>query len=155
MQDEVGGGEVADELVDGEFLYLHIVETYAEVGGEVKLARHVAQHTLEEGVDGLYTEIVVVVEQVVEGDACTLADELGLEACALLDGTEVAIGVGQLVGDAIELAEDTHLHLLGGLVGEGDGEDGAIALRILHEQSDVFGGEGEGFSTSGTRFVNS
>ena len=154
LEDEVGGGEVADELIDGEFLHLVVVESDAEVGGEVELARHVAEHTLEEGVDGFHPEVVVVVEQIIEGHGGSLANQLGIEACALLDGFKIAIGIGQLVGDAIELAEDTHLHLLGGLVGEGDGEDGAIALGILHEQSDIFCGKRKCLTTSGTGLID-
>ena len=46
-----------------------------EVGGELEFAGEVSEHTLEEGVDGLHAEVVVVVEQVGKGDACSLADE--------------------------------------------------------------------------------
>ena len=154
LQHDVGGGEVADELVDGEFFHLVVVESDTEVGGEVELTRHIPEHTLEEGVDGLHTEVVVVVEQVVERHARPFADESGFVACTLLDGLQIPVGIGQLVGDAIELAEDTHLHLLGGLVGEGHCEDGTIALRILHEQSDIFCGEGERLAAAGTRLID-
>ena len=40
--------------------------------------------------------------------------------------------------DAIQFAEDTHLHFLGRLVGERDGEDGAICHRVLDDERHVF-----------------
>ena len=154
LEHDVSGAEVGDELVDGKFLHLGVVESDAEVGGEVELAGHIAQHTLEEGVDGLDAEIVVVVEEVGQCDACTLADEARLEARLLADGLEIVAGVGQLFPDAVELTENTHLHLLGGLVGEGDSEDVAITEWIIHEQADILGSECESLATACAGFID-
>ena len=85
---------------------------------------------MEEGVDGLHAEVVVVIQKIRQSYACTLTDNLWLKACLLCDASQVVVGFWQLFPDAVELTEDTHLHLLGSLVGEGDGEDVAIALRV-------------------------
>ena len=109
---------------------------------------------MEEGVDGLDAEVVVVVEEVSQSDASPLADKGRLEARLLADGLEVAVRVGQLFPDAVELAEDAHLHLLGGLVGEGDGEDAAIAEWVFHEQANILGCECEGLAAACAGFVD-
>ena len=58
----IGGAEVGDELIDSEFLHLIVVQSDAQVGGEVEFAGHVPENTLEEGIDGLDAEVVVVVQ---------------------------------------------------------------------------------------------
>ena len=140
-------------MVDGQFLHLIVVESDAQVGGEVEFARHVPHDTLEECVDGFHAEVVVVVQQVGEADACPFADDTGVEAGILLHFLQVVVRVGQLFPDAVELAKNAHLHLLGGLVGEGNGEDAAVTHRVLYQQRDVFGGEREGLSAAGTCFI--
>ena len=72
--------------------------------------------------------------------AGTLTDLFGREISALQNALHVVVGLGQLFRDAVELTEDAHLHLLGGLVGEGDGEDVTVALGILHQELDIFHG---------------
>ena len=94
LEHGIGGAEVSDELVDSEFLHLIVVEANAQVGGEVELTGHVPHDTLEEGVDGLHTEVVVVIEEVGETDARPFADDLRVEARLFLDGFHVVIGVG-------------------------------------------------------------
>ena len=108
---------------------------------------------MEEGVDGLNAEVVVIVEEVGEADARPFTDDLRVETCLLLNDFQIVVRVWQLFPDAVELAEDAHLHLLGSLVGEGDGEDCAVAHRVLYQQGDIFGGECEGLSAAGTRFI--
>ena len=45
--------------------------------------------------------------------------------------------------EGVQLLEDTPLHLVGGLIGEGDGQYMPIGVRTvaLHEQPDVFLGQ--------------
>ena len=62
LQHDIGMRQRVDEPVDGLFLHLDIIETNAQVGSQVELPSQVPQHTLEECVDGLHTEIVVVVQ---------------------------------------------------------------------------------------------
>ena len=90
----VGGAEVGDELVDSQFLHLIVVQPDAQVGGEVEFTRHVPENTLEEGVDGLYPEEVVVVQEVRQTDARSLADDLGVESRLLLHFLQVFVGIG-------------------------------------------------------------
>ncbi len=68
-------GEVVNQAVDGLLLNLYVVQPDAQVGRQVQFAGQVAQHALEKRVDGLNAEVVVVVEQQVEGLAGTTADE--------------------------------------------------------------------------------
>ena len=132
---------------------MHVIQTDTQVGGEVELTRHVPHDTLEEGVDGLNAEVVVFVEEVEEADTRPFTDDLRVETCLLLDDSQIVVRVWQLFPDTVKLTEDTHLHLLGGLIGEGDGEDRAVAHRVLYQQGDIFGGECEGLSAAGTRFI--
>ena len=74
LQHDVGVGQIVYQTVNGLFLNLYIVQTDSQIGSEVKLASQVAQHALEEGVNSLYAEIVVVMEQQVQGFASTSAD---------------------------------------------------------------------------------
>ena len=62
--------------------------------------------------------------------------------------------VGEFLPDAIELAEDAHLHFFGRLVGEGDGQDIAVRQGVLYHELDVFNCQRERLATAGTRFVN-
>ena len=48
-----------------------------------------------------------------------------------------------------EFAEDTRLHLFGGLVGEGHGEGVAEVLRVRHQQFDVFQCQSVGLAAAG------
>ena len=52
---------------------LTIVERYAEVVAKTKFLDHIAEYALEEGVNGLDTELVVVVQEVMKCDICVLA----------------------------------------------------------------------------------
>ena len=67
-------GQRVYEMVYGLFLHLCVVETDPQVGGQVELTCQVAQNALEEGVDGLYPEVAVVVQQQVQGFSCTFLD---------------------------------------------------------------------------------
>ena len=149
MQHNVGCLQVVQHLVDGHFLYLRVVESDAQVCREVKFVCKIAEHALEERVDGHHPEVVVIVQQQFQGNACPLADELrrGIEFLAHL--LHIDIGVGQLFPDAVELAEYACLHFLGSLVGEGNGEDVAVGLRILHHKLDVLHGQGKCLAAAG------
>ena len=92
------------ELVYGKFLYLCIVESYAQVGGKVEFASHVAHDPLEECVDGLNMEIVIVVEEVAKTDSCSFTDCLHIESGFLFYSLQIVIRCRQLFPDAIKLA---------------------------------------------------
>ena len=94
-------------------------------------------------------------EQVLQRDTSPFADEFLAEAGLLLNHFHVVSRFGELLPDAVKLTEDTHLHLFGGLIGEGNGKDVAIAGGILHQQSDIFGGERKCLAAAGTRLIDS
>ena len=144
-----------DEFIHRQVFHLIVVELNLEVGGEVEFSGEVAQHALEEGVDGLHAEVAVVVQQQVECCGSPTPCLLRFEWQCLEHCIEIVVGVAQSLGYAVELAQYSHLHLLGGFVGECHGEDTAIALRIGNQQFDVFGGKGEGLPASRTRLIYS
>ena len=65
-----------DEPLDGLLFHLYIVQTDAQVCCQVQFAGQIAQHTLEERVDGFYAEVVVVVQQEVKGLSSAFANHL-------------------------------------------------------------------------------
>lgn len=71
--------------------------------------------------------------------------------CYLLS---IRMGVVEMSPDAIQLTEYAHLHLFSGFVGEGDGKNLAICLRVLHKQLDVFHSEAERLSAARTGFID-
>ena len=123
LEYDIRSVEVFYQLVDGQLLHLCVIEPDAQIRSEVQFSCQVAQHALEEGVDGLYMEVVVVVEQIAERDARTFADKCFRLSRLLADHLHVIRGVGQLLPDTVKLAEDTHLHLFCGLVGKGHSQD--------------------------------
>ena len=154
LQHDVGVRQRVNHQVDGLFFHLTVVQTDAQVGRQVQFACQIAQHTLEKGVDGLHAEVVVVVQQQVQGFASALADDFGCEPRVVNDALQVVVAVRQTVGNAVQLAEDAHLHLLGGLVGKGDGQNVAETRRVLDEQLDIFYGQGEGLAGTCAGLVN-
>ena len=74
-------------------------------------------------------------------------DRLG-QSRALTDHLQVGLRVGEALPDTIQLTEDTFLHLLSGLVGEGHCEDMTVTLRVLHQQTDIFRSKGERLATA-------
>ena len=94
LQHDVGVGQIVYQTVNGLFLNLYIVQTDSQIGCEVELASQIAQHALEEGVNSLYAEIVVVMEQQVQGLASTFAD-LCFRQSRLADNVcKIVAGVG-------------------------------------------------------------
>ncbi len=58
-------------------------------------------------------------------------------------------------GERVDLLEYAPLHLLGGLVGEGHGEDVAVALGVFHRVAHVFVGQLVGLSRPRARIEDS
>ena len=145
--------DVFDDFVDGLLLHLTVVEAYVDVGFQSQFACEVSEDTLEEAVDGLHAEIVISVEDTVEGECCPLlyvvVGELRHAVVELLD---IVVATGQAVCQGEELAEDTGLHLFGGLVGEGHSEGIAEVLWFRHQQFDVFQCQSVSLAAASTGF---
>ena len=150
----VGTTQRLDELVNSQLLHLRVVECHTQIGREVELARQVSQHRLEKGIDGLHSKIVIVVDEMLQGNASLTGGRGGRDVQFAAYLLHVAVAVGQLPPDAIKLAQDAHLHLLGGLVGEGHREGIAIAQGIQNEEFDIFHSQPEGLSTACTCLIN-
>ncbi len=66
--------DVSDEFVDGLLLHLTVVESHVDVGLQSQFSRKISEDALEKTVDGLYAEIVISVEDTVEGECRPLLD---------------------------------------------------------------------------------
>lgn len=84
LQDEVGMFEVVDELVDSHFLHLVTTQSHTEVCRQFQLMGEVPEHTLEEGVDGLYPETVVMMQEEMKRLSCSFPDGMDREPRLLL-----------------------------------------------------------------------
>ena len=62
LQDYVCGMKVFNQMVDGEFFYLSVIEFDAQVGGQIEFSCQVTKHRLKKSIDGLHAEIIIVVE---------------------------------------------------------------------------------------------
>lgn len=137
-----------------------VVEVNAEGTGEIELVGEIGEERLEEGVDGLHTEMVVVVDDVgqqilgateyfsfreADGITFIVGGGVGVE---LLQQIIEKLRVEAAIGQIEKLHEDTRFHLAGCLVGEGDGEDISISGVGLIEkgQFDIFQGQVVGLS---------
>ena len=94
-------------------------------------------------------------KQVRQSLSSPFPDEFRGIARLLHNHLQVVVRLWQSLPDTVQLTEDSHLHLLGGLVREGHCQDVPITRGILHDQSDVFGSKGKGLSTTGTRLIDS
>ena len=127
LHDIALGQQLLNHLVDSLLLHLSVVERELEIGVKVQLLGHVPCYLLEEGVDGLYTEVVVVVQQVSKCNGCIgryllAANGLSPASEAVLYGTRVVFRVWQPLSQPVQLAEYSELHLVCCLVGEGHGK---------------------------------
>ena len=59
------------------------------------------------------------------------------------------------MGDAVELAQDTHFHFFGSLVGKGHSQGLSKCKGVGNQEFNIFNGEGECFPRSSTCFVYS
>ena len=59
-----------------------------------------------------------------------------------------------MTADAIQLADDAHLHLFRSLIGKGHGKDGTVAMWVQYQQLNVFCCQSKGFSGTCTGFID-
>ena len=59
----VGAFQTFYQFIHSLLFHLIIVQSDAQVGGEVEFSGQVSQDALKEGIDGFYSEIVVVVDE--------------------------------------------------------------------------------------------
>ena len=131
-----------------EFLYVGIdgiveqllgIERDFHITVKVKFLGKTAQDRLEEGIDGLYAEVPVVMQNVIQCLAgfllylpVTVTGELLFDFFGIVGSTL------QAVCYTIELSKYALLHLGRCLVGEGNGKNPAVGLRIGYQQLYVF-----------------
>ena len=114
---------------------------------EAQLADEGAQDALEEGVDGQHREVRIVVQNARADVAGPLSERPLVEH--QLAAQRFGIGARPARSQQVDFAQDAALHLLGGLVGEGHGQDVPVELRPLDDIVYVFVGQLVGFSRPG------
>ncbi len=145
-------GDAVDQRVGAPGKHRGRFDLDVVVEVDAQLLDEGAQDALEEGVDRQHREARVVVEDLRAHLLRTAADRRGIEPQLGAQPVEVAARSSR--GQQVYLLEDTRLHLLGGLVGEGHGEDAAVTLGFFHGVVHVFVGQLVGFARSGTRIQN-
>ena len=98
--------------------------------------------------------MTIVVNEVTQRNTGLTGGFFLIDAKFLAHSLKIGAAIGQLFPNAVKLTEYAHLHLLCGLVGERNGQSGAITHRILDKQFDVLNGKAECFSATGAGLVN-
>ena len=137
------------EVVDCHTHGIVLLELDVVVEVAVQLAGKVAQDGLEKRVDGAHVEVTVVEQQLVQRMARQRAHRRLIEAGVLHEFIEVvALDAG--LRQAVQLVDDALLHLVGRLVGKGDGqhlavdvEQARIGVSAVRRQRHAVGADGE------------
>ena len=131
--------ETVHNAVHGFREHFRIVDFNLKVGCQTQLMSQTTKDGLEERVDGANAEMAIVMEYLVQSLA-TAAANLGFFGGGVgfflqrLDEFIVVILAGrQRVGDAIEVSDDSVLHLTRGLVGEGHRQNMAMLTTVSCE----------------------
>ena len=137
-------------LHEGGLVQLHLIR------GELPdLVGEGAQRLLEELVDGGDGKGRIVVQDAAQLTLSAVAERFrrGEER---RDEVFVIVRRRRIRRQDVQFLQNAALHLVGGLVGEGHGEDVPIGLRILlhEEQADVFTGQVVGLPRTGRSFQN-
>ena len=101
FQDDVVSSEVVYHLIHSHLFYLYIVKTNAQSGGKIQFASQVTEYTLEECVDGHNPELVIVMSEMMQGDARAFTYQLLFQASTLLYLFQVSVRLRQSLPDAI------------------------------------------------------
>lgn len=107
----------------------------------------------KKSVDGEDRETRIIVENTGPGLGRPLLHGAGVEP--ELPAQVGGISTRPAGREQVYLLENTRLHLLGGLVGEGHGEDMAVERRLLHHVAHVLVGQLIGLARPGAGIENS
>ena len=145
-------GDLVDERVGafGEHRCGFDLDVVIQV--EPQLLDEGAQNALEKGVDRQYGEARVVVENLRADLGRPPADAPLVELQFAAQLREV--GARGSRGEGVDLLQDARLHLLGGLVGKGHGQDVAVEMGLVDDVADVFVGQLVGLSRPGACIQN-
>ena len=111
-----------------------------------------AQDALEKGVDRENRKARVVVQDARPRLGGPFADRCGVEPQLVAQPRQV--GALPARSQAVDLLENTALHLLGGLVGKGHGQDMTVGGGTLHDVVHVLVGQLIGLARTGARIQN-
>ena len=133
FQDQIIFLQLLYQHVNSLFLHLVVIEFHPQVRREIQLPGQIAENGLKEAVDGFHAEITVVVQQLVQGDTRLLGSHVLVDHQTAHHFLEIIIRRRKFLPDAVELRQDAMLHLLGCLVGEGNGKDMTVSYRVVYE----------------------
>ena len=143
----------ADSFGDGvgDFVF---VDADVVLVGQVEVFGEGTREFLHKGVDGADAEAAVVVDDVVEQEEGVFFQLRSFELEVFEEVGFHALGWrgGVAVDDVVELADDFGFHLVGGQIGEGDGQDLAVIGRrfgTFEAEFQVLFDDGVGFSRPG------
>ena len=130
------GGDLLDERVGalGQHRGRFDLDVVIEV--DAQLLDEGAQDALEEGVDRQHREARIVVQDLRPHLPGASAHRGGIERQFAAEVVEVGARLSR--GQQVYLLEDARFHLLGGLVGEGHGEDVAVNAGLFDHVAHVF-----------------
>ena len=130
------GGDLLDERVGalGQHRGRFDLDVVIEV--DAQLLDEGAQDALEEGVDRQHREARIVVQDLRPHLPGASAHRGGIERQFAAEVVEVGARLSR--GQQVDLLEDARFHLLGGLVGEGHGEDVAVNAGLFDHVAHVF-----------------
>ena len=146
----IGASYLFSKAIGDGFGYILLVDTDIVLGRQMEVLGKGSSQPLHERVDGADAEAAVIVEDVLE-------EQLGVGFQGLPADVELFNQVGFhalgrlariAMDDVVELLHNLVLHLVGRLVGEGDGEDMAEIGRgvaVFQAQLEIFLDNGIGF----------
>ena len=145
-------GDLLDERVGAFRQHRRRFDLDVVIEVDAQLLDKGAQDALEEGVDREHREARIVVEYLRAHLGGAFAHRTFVERQLAAEVFQIgARGSGR---QGVNLFQDARFHLLGGLVGEGHGEDMPVKTGLADHVADVFVGQLVGFSRSGARIQN-
>ena len=136
------------EIVDGHAHGIGLLELDIIVEIPVKLTGKIAQYRLEKRVDGAHIEMAVIKQQLIQ----RLLGQMPyrrLIQMRFFDKALQVVALGSRSGQGIEFADDALFHLVGRLIGKGDGQQQTMGIEDAvvtwsttgHEMSMLVGSE--------------
>ena len=151
---------LAQQRVDAFAQEIFGAKLYLKAGGQLQLTRKTTHDALHKAVDGADGEIGIVVQDVAQHQLrprlhsrCVALNQFAI-MCRQSCQHSLVFVVGGTVGHQRQILQDAVFHLGGGFVGEGDGQDVPVILRLLHHQIQVFFYQRVGLARTGGRFIN-
>ena len=126
-----GSAQVVQEDAQGLAGGIFLVELHIVVEVAVQLVGKVAHDTLKKRVDGAHVEVGVAMQNALQGTFCMV---LYLLLAIAVDFDVVVEILSLAFRELVELGHDALLHLVGSLVGKGDGQHVLVIVAAAGAQ---------------------